>query len=618
MFKRLQNDRGYALFLTMLIIIVFGVLSVMLLTVVVSGANKNVVREQVTQASELSEKGIEHISNQVHNDLEAVINTYSTGIDKESFLNEMVNIFDKYACDNPGRTPIKNIGEELFTGEYDTCIEKVENSEGPYAELRKQVTFKSIGIVDGKEKIIRTTMLIGAKDVPDALNYALGAHECEGSNCGSLPGEGNLYLHGGVTIQGDMKVDRHLVTFDRGRAYFPSGAGEVWIQSVKPEAKPGPNSTRVKSQLVLGGNVYTMRNTTSYSDHLKRTNFDSNNTYRKSTLEEAFSTAPELANRDPIKERIVISDYSSDYYFGQYDTGVERINGTNLQNIYYPNNRVHPYRTSGRSNRIDGDYTLRGNNTFKGFATGGNLFLRGNSGSTANFSSTSVSKNSAGEYESGIYVQGNLSIGNTSTTSDNPNHYEKIRLRGPIYVNGNLEIIGADAEFDALIYVNGEVTIRNSRINGITENGRESSLIVFANKNIHIANISVNQNEPSKIRGFFYSNEAFEMYGVGSNIRIEGGISARRIALNAIRGRASENSNNVPNGQAVLTDVIFDWYSFSYKYYYTYFENPNNQPSRDSRLQVIHNAGLLENYSDLQQSGTLIKNLDPPELISRD
>jgi len=200
-----------------------------------------------------------------------------------------------------------------------------------------------------------------------------------------------------------------------------------------------------------------------------------------------------------------------------------------------------------------------------------------------------------------MYVKGDLKIGNMDTNDYNIGKYQKIRLNGPIYVNGNLTIKGADAEINSIIYVNGNVTIRNARINGLNVNGYDGSLIIFANQAINIANISVYQDEPSNIKGFFYSEDALEMYGVGSNIKIDGGISAKRIVLNAIRGRASDS--NFHGAQ-----------KYSNRYY---FEGVNGQKSRQSRLRIVYNPDIIKTYSDLKEEEPYVEKIAPPRLVNR-
>lgn len=600
--KRLRNNDGYALLLTVFVIILFGVLAVSLMSVVISGSQKNVIRENVTQASELSEKGIEHITNQIQSELEGIIP--EQGIGRGDFLTELNNTLNKYLCTQVDGS-LTNFDRENRTGDYEVCIESIEDIDGD--ELRKKVTFLSTGIVDGKEQLLRTTTLIGASDVPDALNYAIGSHRtCTGNDC--LDGEGNLFLHGGITVQGDIKVDGNLITTNRGHAIISSK--HYWINSLYPEAIPGEKASN--SRLVLGGDVYTFSNNPTYSTHISSTTFPSKDYKKVTNLAEAFETPPILVSRDPKREKIEINSQANNfkYNFNESDVKLKTNNDRVISNRTFSNQKVFPYYETQKTyqcggsffnpkycteytQHTNGTYTIRGNNVFGQFATDGNVSFRS---STSSFSTTT--------FEKGMYVHGNLNIGNTgiSDTSYNPKNYEKVRISGPIYVNGDLTIKGADVEFNALIYVNGKVTIRNSRINGIIQNGKQGSLIVFANGNIQIANNSVNLDEPSNIRGFFYSEDALEMYGVGSNIRIDGGISAKRIVLNAIRGRAS--SRSFTGAQRITNN--------------DYFEGVSGQRNRSSRLQIIYNPEIITTYSDLKSQEPVIYNIDPPELIDRE
>lgn len=587
MIKRLQGSHGYALFMTMLIIVLFGILAVSLITVVVSGAQKNTIREHMTQAGELSEKGIEHITNQIHKDLDDIIG--ENGISKSHFLDELEALLNSYLCTNSSLDKINK------TGEYFVCIENWQNGPGENGELRKEVTFFSKGLVDGKEKITKSTYFIGANDVPDALKYAVGSNRtCVGNNC--IPGEGNLFIHGGASIQGDIKVDGDIITTNRGYAYL---SGEKWIKSLYPSAIPGPN-TKV-SKLVLGGNVYTFSGTPAYDNHINRLSFESGIYTRRTSLTEAFEKSPELVSREPKREKIIISDQKGNFKFGFNDKNVTKLKNQVISNQNFPSKSVFPYYTRSYScgflglstcyeDTTKGDFEFKNDNTFGRFSTDGNLTIKS---SKSKFGVTTIKES--------MYIEGNLTIGNGSNSYD-PSQYDKIKLSGPIYVDGDLRIKGADAELNTLIYVNGNVIIEHSRINGLVMNGKEGSLIVFANGNIKIRNNSVNLDEPSNIRGYFYSEDAFEMFGVGSNIKINGGISARRIVLNAIRGRAKNRSFS--GSQRITVN--------------DYFEGVTEQSKRPSRLQIIYNPEIINTYSDLKQQEPVIYNVDPPELISRE
>ncbi|MER1999611.1 MAG: hypothetical protein ABS882_07535, partial [Lysinibacillus sp.] len=74
------------------------------------------------------------------------------------------------------------------------------------------------------------------------------------------------------------------------------------------------------------------------------------------------------------------------------------------------------------------------------------------------------------------------------------------------------------------------------------------TLFIFADGGITINNISVDSlpGKGSIINGYFYTNQDFLMYGVGSNTTITGGLSARNITYTALRGNAQGKGLSVP------------------------------------------------------------------------
>lgn len=579
MFKRLHNENGYALFLSLLVILLFSLLTMLLLSVVVSGAKKNVIREHHVQAGELAEKGVEHLTSQIQKDLEDMVGEKG-GIKRSLYLDEIQKYLNEtHQCKQSVHTV------ESATGKYAVCIESWRHVNGDPDSLRKEVTINSRGYVDGKWKELKATILVGASDIPDALNYALGAHRSCSGNKDCIDGEGNLFLHGGAVIYGDMKVDGNIITSNRAHAILSDKS--VWVDSLFPGVFPGPKSK--EARLILGGDIYTFsRPPNSYDAHIKNNRFSSGIYKKANHINEAFENPPKVLKRIPAREAINITEKENSYKLDFHDPSVVKIQNTTIKNTNYSGKKVFPYRWN---NRTDGNYTLEGDNTFGRFATDGNLIIINKEN---RFRTTNI--------EQGMYVKGNLEIGNKDIrdTDYNIGKYQKIRLNGPIYVNGNLTIKGADAEINSIIYVNGNVTIRNARINGLNVNGYDGSLIIFANQAINIANISVNQDEPSNIKGFFYSEDALEMYGVGSNIKIDGGISAKRIVLNAIRGRASDSHFH---GAQYRGDK--------------YFEGVNGQKSRQSRLQVVYNPDIIKTYSDMKEEEPYVEKIAPPRLVNR-
>lgn len=151
------------------------------------------------------------------------------------------------------------------------------------------------------------------------------------------------------------------------------------------------------------------------------------------------------------------------------------------------------------------------------------------------------------------------------------------------------------------------------------EKGKECSFIVHAKQPIEIGNISSYQNDSNnicKFWGFFYSEDELEIYVVGSKIRIEGGISAKKVNLNAIKGRATRGSG-FPGAQRILAG--YEGFGFNSYSVYDYFESEIVQKkSAESRLQIIYNPDIITTYSELKEQEPTITRLANPEIKSRE
>lgn len=573
-----KNQQGYSILLTLGIIIIFAILGTALITLTTNGAAKNEVRQDITRSSDLTQKGIDLVTTQVNTELTAFLGV--NGRPKTEFASQLETILNKYLCTN---VKIPVVGE---TGTHLACIVSYTDtltSDNIANPLRKLVTFRSIGTSGDANRELINKIEIGAATVPEALKYAIGTNI--DSTDGMSPGEGNLIMHGGSEITGDLKVDGDIVTSTNGYAYL---GGDQWIPSLAPSAKPIAGAET--SRLFLGKKAYTFNTASSYANHIVKSSFSSSPYTMKTKISDLFrpGAAPVLVSREPVQSPIAISQQKQNFEFSKTSSGVSLLNAGSSFTIYNQNLQttktfLHHNYTSGKTNYSgdSGTYTFKGTNTFKQVATNGNVILM----------------DTDTTFQNGLYVKGDMQIGNNST-SYNTNYYSEITLDGPMYINGDLTIKGADLKSNALIYVNGEVTIQHSRINGKTlKSGKKGSLIVMAKGNIKISNNSVNYDDPSYIKGFFYSEKDFEMYGVGSNIKIDGGISARKIVLNAIRGRAKDD----PFAQAHKIPYRND-----------YFEGVAEQAKRDSRLQVSYDAEIIQTYSDLKQQEPVIYAIEPP------
>jgi len=579
--RLLKSDKGYALFITLVIIILFTVLGMTMLALTSDGMKKNNVRKETVQAKALAETGIDGLVAKINSELTLYLG--EDGKPRNNFSEELLKTLNKYVCSSPTK-----ILEKRSTGEFGACIVKpdgeVKDQNGVVSDLRKLVTFESIGKSGSAKRILTSTIEIGAEAFPETMKYAIGTNIMSKT---PKEGEGNLLLHGSSDIHGDIKVDGNLISYDHGTAAYK------WEPSLLPRAYPSEQSS--SSKLVLGKSMYKVvtkpsisGSQSSYDNYIKKDNFNTSGFSLRTEPKDLFDDklAPRIVKRDPTISPIGITDQRVNYFFDHDSIGVDKIilskdyfSGFSNTSMPVTPIKIQEYKCDKKTcyrNIPYGAFSLYNTNVFKKLSSSHDITIRGGDHT----------------FNEGLYVgtappingKHNLTIGNKAQT-DIPAYRDNIKLDGSIYVNGDVTIQGANLESNALMYVDGDVNIRFSSINGKKlKDGSTGTLIIFATGDIYIANNSVDRDEPSTIKGFFYSQKNFEMYGVGSNIRIEGGISASRIVLNAIRGKSSNGT----------------------------YQSVAIQKNSPSRLQVIYDANLIENFLKLNKPEPIIRKIDPP------
>lgn len=147
-------------------------------------------------------------------------------------------------------------------------------------------------------------------------------------------------------------------------------------------------------------------------------------------------------------------------------------------------------------------------------------------------------------------------------------HGNKGPFEGVYFINGNLDIRG-DVNLQGTFYVNGNVSIQYTKR---TENPIAAAII--ATGDIEIANNNLHEDVPATLNAFFWSlKNDFIIYGVGSNLKIHGGVIANNIVLNGVRGRSwvdsgyldfspkpqtyMRNGNKVPSRLTIVYDEQF-------------------------------------------------------------
>lgn len=627
--KYINNSQGYTLFLTFAIIILFSVIAFSLVTLSMNGTVRNTTREENVQSLNLAEKGLDYIVNDINTRL---ADFTKSGKSKDDFIDELEKYdqnHPKYGCtfdSNGNLISGLAVSTSKATNQSIACIKDVHpvyDEEGELNVLKRKLEIVSIGNVNGKRKQLTTFVEIGADKVPEQLKYALTS-------------QGNIHLNGAVQITGDLRFNGSLTTYDKAHII---NNYHYWVESLKPSMKS--TSKHSSPKIVVGNNskFYQVEDKLTNKERYDGIHLLNNSVLRNIEKDKisdlfdtsVFDTAPSIITTDSEIKPVDIESKKSAY---KYDRNSP--NTTDLQSIsdsydilsgtYKGNISSGTYKGKRYLVYKNLDWCIfhctktfelkNGNFEFDRLATNTNLSIKG-----GDETSTKVKINDT------LYVNGDLTITG------------KVELQGSIFVNGELIIKNSDLSANALIYVNGQsesgVDIQYSKINSLTyknDNGENSNgtLVIFSKGKIKLVNNSLwsDHDKPSEFYGYLYSDQALEIYGVGSNMKIHGGIYGNRITLHAIRGKSSEswfsNSKNYGGDYFLISEKQDD-----YDTYNSYqspndsrcsYPNKNNQQKcykYHSRLQVHYNEDVVATYLQLNRTEELIYNVDIPRYINK-
>lgn len=612
--KKCGSENGYTLFLVVLIIVLFGILTISLLTITFNGAKKSASREDVTQATELSDKGVQRFIHEIQSQLNEILKLSNNEISSDDFEVKMKQSLQQFHCD---------VGEAYTgtgeTGNYSVCIQDIIDTD---EKTIKDVIIVGTGIVDEKTINIDETVRFGAGSAPAPLKYAVNTYKSD--ECSDCSHEGNLFLHGGVDIIGDIKVDGNLIVAEK--AFTPARGEEFliknayWLDSTLPSA--------YNSNIKLGGNIYEYKipsyssdhqRIKGYNEHVRNGKFQNNNYQQKENVRDVFfheNLSPTLDIKTPEQSTIDILAKEDDFYYHHNDPHVKRINSgyfelfeghRTYKNLNRPNDKLYAFYCAeglifecvfNTKPKYNGKFYLVGNNNIGQFAVKQDLHI----------GREIIDDTISATFNDGLFVGRNLIIGRgvySNLEAALNDKKSQVIIDGNMFVNGDLTIRGVNGEFNSVIYVNGDVTIENSIFNS------NNKLIIFANGKINIVKNGLFQSEKSHLYAFFYSNEGIDIYGAASNMKITGGLSAPYVSLNAIRGRA---------GTGGLLGVIRP-FKPSQHHVGSYYETKANQVEssrepKESRLVIEYDEQLLDKYSDLI-SDDLVHHLIDPIIIDR-
>ena len=562
--RYVKNSRGYTMLLALVAVVLFSILGITLMSLTSSGIVKNETRLSTVQAKDLAEKGIDFAVNSVQNKLvnslkDANGNFALTKGEFERLLLETLNnpslacpqeLFDIKTAD----FGIKIDGDIENTKTL-VCIDKIEelpvDIDNPEKnKYKRYVTFKSYGISNGKHEVTSAKIAIGTDAIPDQLKYAVSSND------------GEVFIYGGIEVTGDIKSDNNIHIFEK--AFSNWSYNPDWHNSVS--LKLNPTIGNSSGKLI-------------FSNPESKLFFYNQNTNTK--LYNEYKLPDEKKGKIKLKNPSEILNINNQNELKSILTHSPKVNMIS---------KVIPKDSINIRNEILQMYKNKNNI----IAKKGNNFDGVNKN---NPSSNEVKLNQDKNSKTLIYqekcVQSNhynncqkydLSEEKANLIIGDERYKRDIDIQGTYYINGDLKIQQTNLKSNAILYVNGDVEIRFSSLSELVE---DKSLIIFATGEIFIANISENSSHPSTIKGFFYSQSDMTMYGVGSNIKVIGGLSAKNIFLTGVRG----NMNMAANKQ---------------------LEQP-------SRLQIIYDENIIHQFTEFKRDKEeeLVTQINEPETLER-
>lgn len=612
--KKIKNENGYSLILTLMLVLLFLILGASLIAMTFNGATKNETRESTVQSNDLATKGEEFIIANMNLDIQNEIKKFYISknvLKNEDFNNIFSDKATEYLCPPSGTSMNKNsklyilnesIPEDNTNSSAEICISNIKSHLDH--QTKKEVTFKSIGTVNGKKTEFYSTYLMGAQETVAALKYTISTFKNNGKG-------GNLFLHGGSEIKGNISVENNLFTTDYGYSY---NGRDTWLESTLPSIE--------NSHIFLGNEVQSFSNNklTYNSD---RQNFTTGcflifcsyldyGNHIDSKYSDDFYRKTFVGNTIPNNifsktTGSILSKEQVETVFYDVNTNFDEVNQGDLSNSIRVSPSSKSFNVPNRNTTkkitksiilIDSDY----NSSIKypsEKSKNSPLILNGD---------VYIKNNISVTFDRPVIIKGDLVIGDVIYDNDKPDKYNKINLKGTsLYVEGRVKIEGVNLSADANLYARGDLK-NNSLINELpnmtgttrfsylTLSGlktinpikNEGSLIVFSKGELQISNISLYEDteEASVIKGYFYSEGAMELYGFGSNLKIIGGISGNNIILNAMKGKVKASSKSTC--QYINPCQKIDDYEY---------ETASKQATSLPRLRVEYNQAILENYA---------------------
>ncbi len=491
----LRNEKGSALLTVMIMLLVFTTLGLVLLSVSINGAKRTAVREEeiVTNIEALTnlKEGVAQIQNYIAKENEKSLakqmslldmNTYDYDQEINRFIDEINSI--GYTITNLSKTP-----------EYQISI---DSSQTRVLEVSNDYYSQKVYITA----------------TPSFLKYAVGSR-------------GDLHINGSLLIDGQIYAKDSLNISNYANYVYK---GTHLTTKTELPAVEGSNTVTVEKEMI------ELCDSTSASScyEASKSGFT-----RSASLWKKITSPQKAFSHGTVAYNLVKEDFIE---VDLYQTFIDKL----VVDNHFPENVF--------SRKMD-KQEIRDSLTalFEDMETGNSGFSIVDSLADISqdpFTAETFYHEGNARLETDELVLGDddwlIINGNADFESEGE---ENLTIKGNILITGDVNIAG-NLELASVMYALGDnAVLNNADINGeMDSNNSNPTFIFLTDGNLEIAKINKFDSssiETNFISGFIYTTKQAEMYGVGSLIRIDGGVfSEGDLVLNGYRGEAEEDSSS--------------------------------------------------------------------------
>ncbi|NGQ94327.1 hypothetical protein G3578_03945 [Brevibacillus sp. SYP-B805] len=571
---KLKDEQGYAALVAILVILLLTLLGTNLLQVTLGslamarktearGESQYLARMGMEEALARLDKAVEVVNDQI----EATGKEKSNEIYTDIYLPVMRKHFPESpftktypAADAPAKYELTVTREPKKPTDAGNAETELANPSTPIVE---KFTIEATGTAPAAygTETARMKAVVYVSTIPEEFHYVLSTPIDDSIDCQKNAARCyQIVLNGSPFIRGDIYSNTFTM---RNTATYYSKGNEVKEPTTYPS---------VVGQL---GSPYAY--VTNHHMFWEETSFVPDISNISSEWYKAFVIQPTLnlnlqpafGNIRPIAQ--VIGEKRPTWpSFGASDSTEEEITADQDIGATFTNGGVRikqgvTLTVNGGDYVVNGVLTMDGNDSAL-IVNDGNLYIAGNNKNAVN--------------NQAAFLRGTVDVGDGHMIYIDGNAvFEDLTCNEPIYINGDLRVQGS-FNMNATVYVKGNVQFTEEETNNEENPG---TLVILAGGKVELFNLSM-RNSQKTISSFVYTEapDGITLYGVASNYRLYGGIHAKKIELNAVRGDVM-----LENGVAKLDadgKVVFDS-----------SHGPLNPDPNSARLKVEFNPGLFEN-----------------------